>query len=126
MLPSPKNLRNLVGITVAVLAVPLSAQGQDAETVVNASRYQETVDFEDLDLRLDSDKRMLVMRVRLASKRVCGNMAKDNVISWDDKPECAFQTLKDTRPQIRRAFAIADTGQKVAIRMTVAAGQKKV
>jgi UrcA family protein len=116
----------LASITVAVLSAPLVAQGSDDGTVVNAPRYQESVGFEDLDLRLSNDQHVLITRVKQATRRVCRNMAHDEALEFSDFYTCRYDTYRATRPQIRRAFANAEAGQKVAFKLTVGGSKKKV
>jgi UrcA family protein len=119
------NCWQLAGLALAVLSAPLAAQGTDDGTVVNAPRYQETVGFGDLDLRLTDDQHVLITRVKHASKRVCLNMAHDGAIDVGDAFFCRTATYRAARPQIRRAFANAEAGQQVAFKLTVGANKKK-
>lgn len=120
--------RIIIGLTLAAFSVPLIAldQAEEDGTVVNAPRYQERVGFTDLDLRQSADKKILVTRVRQASRRVCSDMAHDRVIEPIDRSACTYVTYRETRPQIRRAFARADAGEKLAFTLTIGAPKKKV
>jgi UrcA family protein len=118
--------RLVLGLTLVAFAAPLAAQNDQTGTVVNAPRYQERIGFTDLDLRQDADKKALVSRVKNASGRVCRAMANDYVIDHSDRFPCSRATYLATRPQIKRAFARADAGEKVAIAITVGGSKKKV
>jgi UrcA family protein len=126
MFVSSINRSLLLGFALVTCASPLVAQGPDDETVVNAKRYQERVGFEDLDLRLRSDQRMLKTRVRHASTRVCHDMAHDGVIIYADKRLCSAQTYRETQPQIRRAIARVEAGERIAFALTIGISKKKV
>lgn len=117
-----------LGFALAILAVPVAAQDQADEegSVVNARLYQELVGFNDLDLRKGTDKNVLIRRVKSASRRVCGNMARDRLIERFDRSICTKSTYLDTRPQIRRAFARADAGDTLAFTLTIGSGKKKI
>jgi UrcA family protein len=116
--------RLVFGLTLSALAVPVAAldQAEEDGTVVNAPRYQERVGFTDLDLRQDDDKRVLISRVKKASGRVCRDMASDHLIEQVERPICKSATYRKTRPQIRRAFARAASGEKLALVLTVGSG----
>ncbi len=125
MRKSSKYARQLLGLGLAAIACPLAAQEPDAGTVVTGQKYQEVVSFEDLDLRINTDRRALVTRVKQASRRVCKAMWHDNVIEVNDARGCATQTYVETRPQISRVFKMVDNGQRVALRMVVGVNKKK-
>ncbi len=119
------NFRQILGLGFAVFAAPLAAQVHYGETVVSAPVYQERVGYEDLDLRNTEHRHVLVTRIKQAARRICSNMAKDGEIKFRDKNLCSDDTYIATRPQLRRAFARADAGQQIAMRMTVVANKKK-
>lgn len=114
------------GIFIALVAftAPLIAQDTVVEGASRRSNdVQQRVSYADLDLRNQSNQRMLITRVRQASNNVCDVVFRGESPIAKFTSRCPQRTYRDAKPQIDLAIANAQNGKRVAISLIVAAGR---
>ena len=125
--------RNTVGLAIAfgltlamvtAIAAPLSAQDTVVEGKAQSRDYvEERVGFADLDLRDSGHQKMLVTRVRQASRNVCDIVYRNESMREKFYARCPQRSFRAAKPQIDIAIANALDGRKVAMNFAVSAGK---
>lgn len=124
---SPVNRTIRAGIILTLVAIPVPVAAR--ETIVEGSPsqrsnlLQERVEYADLDLRNQSNQRMLMSRVRHASNRVCDIAFRGESPMVKFTSRCPQRIYRESKPQIDLAIANAQNGKRVAVSFVVAASR---
>lgn len=110
-----------VFMTVAITAAgPLLAQGTVVQGKAQRSDLIERrVSYADLDLENQSNKLVLVSRVKKAARQVCDIIHSGEPVMMIFESGCTDEVYRNAKPQIDLAIANAGGGARVAINLTV-------
>lgn len=113
-----------VSITMAIAATtPLIAQDTVVEGKVKRSDVIERrVSYADLDLESQSNKLILISRVKKAAGKVCNIIHSGEPQMMILESGCTSEVYRNARPQIDLAIANAGSGRHVAINLTAKRG----
>lgn len=126
MVTRTNHARAIVTVMVALLASagPAPAGAQSRQTPVTVLGRPDTlirvVSFDDLALATKQGRSALERRVGDAVGEVCPDGAKLN--SFYDVEDCKTFAWHGARPQMKRAIALAKSGQLLAMTIAVSAG----
>lgn len=107
-------------LALAITATtPLFAQGTVVEGKAKRSDVvEERVRYADLNLMNEQNQMILISRVKKAANKVCDIIYRGQHPILKFESRCPQKTFRDAQPQIDLAIAGAQTGTRVAIRLS--------